>query len=111
MADDQAATEQAAAAAPAKEKLPQQNGVTRPGTGQTLRVWEIAEKLSEFNEDGSIKKAAPRKDVLAAFTAEQGNASTGATQYGRFRKFHGLSGKEQETPVASETPEPAAATA
>lgn len=73
------------AAAPAQ---PQQNGVTRPRAGtRTARVWEIADELS-----AAAGAPAPRSDVLKAFEAEGGNPATGATQYGRWRKFHGLQG-------------------
>ena len=68
------------------QKMPSQNGVTRPKPGTaTGRVWEIADELSEASGD-----VAPRKDVLEKFVAEGGNPATGATQYGRWRKFHGL---------------------
>lgn len=88
---------QAATAAEKQEAAPKppvakdtQNGVTRPKEGtQTGRVWEIADKIS--TEKG---EPAPRKEVLEAFIAEDGNPSTGATQYGRWRKYHGLA---QET--------------
>jgi len=73
----------------------EQNGVVRPNAGtQTARVWEIAEALSE-----SIGSAASRKEVLEAATAEGINASTAATQYGRWTKFHGIvkAAKTEET--------------
>lgn len=72
--------------APVLAKMPSQNGVTRPKPGTaTGRVWEIADELSE-----AAGTPAPRGEVLKAFEAEGGNAATGATQYGRWRKFHGL---------------------
>lgn len=65
---------------------PQQNGVTRPKDGtKTGRVWEIADELSA--QQGS---PAPRGDVMKAGEAEGLNPATIATQYGRWRKFHGL---------------------
>ena len=71
---------------PEKVKMPSANGVTRPKPNTaTGRVWEIADDLSK-----AASEPAKRSDVLKAFEAEGGNASTGATQYGRWRKFHGL---------------------
>lgn len=73
----------------AKVKQPEQNGVVQPKSGtKTGRVWEIAEGLSE--QAGAPAK---RADVLAACAEEEINQATAATQYGRWRKFHGL-GKE-----------------
>lgn len=85
----------AAAKKEAKEKAPKaevvkdiQNGITRPKAGtKTGRVWEIADKQSE-----AAGKPAKRKDVLDQFVAEGGNVATGATQYGKWRKYHGLVG-------------------
>lgn len=69
-----------------------QNGVTRPKAGtKTGRIWEIADSLS-------AQEGAPvaRKKVLEAAMAEDINAATAATQYGRWRKYHGLGA---ETPA------------
>ena len=79
-----------------KPKRPSQNGVTRPGEGTvTGRVWEIADELSA--QEGEPAK---RGDVLKATEAEGINPATAATQYGRWRKFHGLgrySSKDEES--------------
>lgn len=78
-------TTTAAAAAPAKAAKVEQNGVTRPSSGATLKVWEIADRLS------AAKKApAERKEVTEAGIAEGLVVGTIHTQYGRWRKFHGL---------------------
>jgi adenine-specific DNA methylase len=77
-------------------KLPSQNGITRPRPGsKTVRVWEIADEIS-----AELKAPAPRAKVLETYDAEGGNPSTGATQYARWRKFHGLS-REDMKPAAS----------
>ncbi len=82
MSDTEAATEEVAAPAP---KQPSANGVTRPKDGtKTGNVWAIADKLS--TKEGP----AARKDVMQAGEAEGLNTATIATQYGRWRKFHGL---------------------
>lgn len=66
-------------------KQPSANGVTRPKNDtKTGRVWAIADELS--SKDGP----AARKDVMQAGEAEGLNTATIATQYGRWRKFHGL---------------------
>lgn len=81
-----AATEEA----PKKEKAPKdsKNGVTRPKAGtKTGRVWEIADAQSQ-----ALGSPAPRAPVLEAATGEGINAATAATQYGRWRKYHGLEG-------------------
>lgn len=75
-----------------KEKIERvsQNGVTRPADGTvTGNVWAIADKLS-------AKAPALRKDVLEAAVKAKINPSTAATQYGKWRKFHGLKGKGNE---------------
>ncbi len=67
-------------------KRPQKNGVTRPANDtKTGRVWEIADALSE-----TAGEPVGRKAVLDAYIGEGGNAATGATQYGRWRTYHGL---------------------
>lgn len=77
--------------APAKDKpvKDEQNGVVRPKTGtKTGRVWEIADELSK-----KAKKPASRKAVLEKTNGEGINSATAATQYGRWRKYHGLEGR------------------
>lgn len=69
-----------------------QNGVTRPNPGtKTNRVWEIADAMS-----AEIGAPAPRKKVLEAAMAEGLNVATAATQYGRWRKYHGLGAEPKE---------------
>ncbi len=48
----------------------------RPKSGATLRVWEIADSLTDAQ--GSL---ATRKQVIDAYVAEGGNPNTGSTQY------------------------------
>lgn len=77
----------------------QQNGVTRPKDGTTTgRVWVIADEIS-------AKKGAPadRKTVIEQVVAEGINASTGATQYGKWRKFHSLVGEASPGRAAKPT--------
>jgi hypothetical protein len=94
-----ATTEHGPDAAPAKPPKDTKNDVTRPKAGTaTGRVWEIADEQSKV-----AGEPAKRKGVIDAFVAEGGNASTGATQYGRWRKYNGL-GRDTKT-----SEEPAAA--
>ena len=102
-----------AAAAPAakskakKEAKPKidkviQNGVTRPGSGtSTGKVWDIADDLSR-KSGGPAKRA----DVMKVAEEAGINAATVATQYGKWRKFHGIVAektvKPEEAPKAAE---------
>lgn len=84
-----AKTTKAAPRASTNEKA---NGETQPREGgKTRRVWDIADKLA-------AKKGGPdkvtRAEVLAQAVEKEG-ASLGmaSTQYGRWRRFRGLSGR------------------
>lgn len=89
--------------APKKEKAPKpekvvQNGIVRPNAGtKTAKVWDIADGLSAAN-----KSPAARKDVLAEAQKADINVSTAATQYGQWRKFHGLGKEPVEKTEAAE---------
>lgn len=88
MAEETVAEETQTEEKPKAPKMPEQNGVRRPKPGTaTGRVWEIADEVSEA-------KGAPavRAEVLDVYVSEGGNPATGATQYNRWRKFHGLTG-------------------
>ncbi|AUR88738.1 hypothetical protein NVP2117O_60 [Vibrio phage 2.117.O._10N.261.45.E9] len=77
---------------PAKDS---KNGVTRPKAGtKTGRVWEIADAKSA--EAGEPALRAP---VIEQCEAEGINSATAATQYGRWRKYHGLVGTGKEPKV------------
>lgn len=77
------------------------NGATRPKPGgNTARVWEIADDMTE-----KTGATAVRKDVLAKVTKEKIPLATGATQYNLWRVFNGLSKAANK---ASKTKKPAA---
>lgn len=84
-----AAKETAKAEREAKKSAKVSNfGVTRPSENtKTGRVWAISDSIS-------ASKGAPaaRKEVMEAATKEGINPATVATQYGRWRKHHGLKG-------------------
>lgn len=62
------------------------NDVPRPKSGSaTARVWEIADEISK-----KTGEPAPRKEVMDTYIGEGGNTATCATQYGRWRRYHGL---------------------
>lgn len=65
-----------------------QNGVTRPNPEtNTGKVWGIADEISR-------KKKAPatRAEVVEAGVASGINPATVTTQYGRWRRFYGITG-------------------
>lgn len=65
------------------------NGIPRPSADTTCgKVWAIADKLTKGD------KVAKRKDVLEATTKAEIDASTAATQFGRWRRYNGITGRE-----------------
>lgn len=77
-----------------------QNGIARPKPGtKTGRIWEIADELS-----AQLGHPVPRKKVLEVAISENMNPATAATQYGRWRKYHGL-GAETEATATDEAEE------
>jgi colicin import membrane protein len=84
-ADKKAAAEAAKAAPKAKDT---KNGVSRPQTGVTKLVWETADSLSS---KGPTERA-PLVEALA------GKVEVGTihTQYGRWRKYYGLTETKEQ---------------
>lgn len=75
-----------------------QNGVARPKPGtKTGRIWEIADELS-----AQLGHPVPRKKVLEVAISENMNPATAATQYGRWRRYHGLGAETVATATAEE---------
>jgi hypothetical protein len=75
----------------AKPEKDTKNGVTRPSTGVTKLVWDTADRLSSEKNDGTPVDRAPLVEAL------KGKVEVGTvhTQYGRWRKYYGLTeGKE-----------------
>lgn len=69
----------------------QKNGVTRPSAkagGKTVRVWEIADLLHD-----KLGCVPPRDKVFEIGLAEGLNKSTLATQYAKWRTYHGITGR------------------
>ncbi len=73
---------------PTKEASEVRNGISRPKADTaTGKVWEIADELSK-----QIEAPIGRKLLLDKAVEHGLNASTAATQYGRWRRFNGLVG-------------------
>lgn len=53
---------------------------TRPKSGKTARVWEIADELTK-----KLGRLASPKDVKQAYAAEGGNSGTASTQYSKWK--------------------------
>lgn len=64
----------------------EKNGIFRPIGGSLAgRIWEIADELTE-----KTGKTADREEVIRHGFAENINAATAITQYGKWQKFNGL---------------------
>jgi len=87
-----AAKEQAKAAAKAAREAnrqPEQNGIRRPGPeGLCGRVWGLADELS-----ATLGQPVPIANLLEAGKAQGLNTSNIRTEYARWKKFHGLTGR------------------
>lgn len=87
-----AAKEQAKAEAKAAREAnrqPEQNGIRRPGPeGLCGKVWALADQLSH-----QLGQAVPVANLLEAGVAAGLNPSNIRTEYARWKKFHGLSGR------------------
>lgn len=57
--------------------------VNKPKSGLTLRVWQLADEISE-----KAGRLARRREVIEAFTAEGGNEGTASTQYYYWKSAH-----------------------
>ena len=68
----------------------------RPHSGKTLRVWQIADEIT--NEKG---RRAKRREVRERFVAEGGNANTAHTQYQAWKTDHD---KRQPTATRASVP-------
>lgn len=72
------------------------NGITRPKEGSTTRkVWDIADRLGA-DRAGVLKEAAKRNI----------NPATATTQYGKWRKYHGMEGRTAVKKAAKKKPSP-----
>jgi hypothetical protein len=90
----------AAKAAKAANKLPEQNGITRPKP-ETLcgKIWSVLDGISTKNgAPASIAEAKEHPDVVGMADA------TIRTQYARWRKFYGVTGRVDPPKPAEATP-------
>lgn len=79
----------------------EKNGVVRPLTGATLKIWEIADAIS-----ASTKAPAERAAVMEQGKAAGLQEGTINTQYGRWRKYHGLVVAREAKPAVPAAPAP-----
>ena len=96
----EATTETTAEAKPAVVKVRQEerNGVVHPKAGTSCgKVWEVADQLT-----AKLGHVAERKDVMEVVTQHGINPATCATQYARWRKFHGYAAIRHSVPTAEE---------
>jgi len=78
-----------AKAAKEAQRQPEQNGVRRPGPdGLCGKVWGLADSLS-----AEMSQAVPIANLLKAGEEQGMNVSNIHTEYARWKKFHGLSGR------------------
>lgn len=96
---EKAAAEEAKKAERAAAKL-EKNGVSRPLSGATKGVWDIADKIST-----ETKAPAERAAVVAAGKEAGYQEGTINTQYGRWRRFHGLTVAREVKPKTPEVPQ------
>lgn len=98
--DPIAKSENATAPAPAvmRQRQPEQNGIVRPKPESSCgRVWDIADKITAAR--GYV---AERKDVLEECSKIGINVATCATQYARWRKYHGYQAVRHSLPTKEE---------
>jgi|TARA_R110000744_G_scaffold17537_2_gene47421 hypothetical protein len=83
-----------------KPKQPSANGVSRPRDGTvTSRIWIVCDELKGLC---GVDENPARSKVMEICEAEGINKSTVATQFGKWRRFHGLT-----TPRAAKVAEEA----
>lgn len=87
-----------AKAAKEANRQPEQNGIRRPGPdGLCGQVWGLADTLS-----AQLGQAVPIANLIEAGVAAGLNPSNIRTEYARWKKFHGLSGRITLPEAASE---------
>lgn len=87
-----------AKAAEDAQRQPEQNGVRRPGPdGLCGKVWGLADTLS-----AEMGQAVPIANLLKAGEEQGLNPSNIRTEYARWKKFHGLSGRIVAPAAAAE---------
>lgn len=86
--------------APKEPKVPvaldEKNGVTRPASGKTKQVWDVADEMSK-----AAKAPVSRADLTERLLKEGLVVGTIHTQYGKWRKYHGLVVVKEAKPAAT----------
>lgn len=76
-------------------RQPEQNGVRRPGpNGACGKVWTHADTLST-----QLGRPVSIAELMVETDKESLNQSNVRTEYARWKKFHGISGKVQAAPA------------
>lgn len=76
----------------AKPAKIEQNGIARPKVGTIVgKIWDFCDTKS-----AELGKPVDRKTLLEGLKTTSINEATIATQYGRWRKFHGLTNNPEE---------------
>lgn len=74
---------------PTKIEMPSQNGITMPKDGTNCsNIWKAADAMS-----AEIKAPVAVGDLMVKLVANGYNEATIKTQYARWRKFHGVTGR------------------
>ena len=89
-AEQKAKDKEAAKAAKEAAKMPEQNGIRRPKPETTCgKVWAIFDSLSaKSGSPATIGDSLKEADGIAEATVR--------TQYARWRKFHGITGRQEQ---------------
>lgn len=75
--------------------------VNKPKSGATLRVWELADSISE-----QMGRMARRKEVIERFVGEGGNPNTASTQFQYWKMAQEESGPAASDRQDAEAPSP-----
>lgn len=88
-----------------KREPDEKNGVIRPSSGKTKQVWDVADEMSK-----AAKAPVDRKSLTDRLLAEPYSLVVGTihTQYGKWRKYHGLVVAKEAAPATPAAPVPPA---
>lgn len=86
-----------------KPAAEENNGVTRPRSGATARIWQIADNITALNKkDGN--PPASRENVVAVAKLESIKEATAGAAYSNWAKFNGVNPKDASKPFEPKKP-------